>query len=847
MQTLPVPSASKPAAEPMLPPLNVPPLNKPAYQSADKSSTSNVDVRPRLTSANSANALLSKPSASTNSTNGRSKSGRLSPSRLARFVQSELALATADNASNSSTTNTDDKAKACSEASTNNENSNNTRIPRAIAALRAVGAAVDPVSCKPRSSSMYPEKANEAGDAEASTVLARVVEHSHDATEDVFESDYHSPSRTTSPQSVLAVLSAYTRAQTEPEIDYARRQARKLLQSSELTISEQGLLRSLLAADPNKVPSGNKGKKDEVTDFGPSTKPDSSSLSSFPVSAAGKRRATMSLTVPATSGSTSRDARGRPSTLGQSEPSISVRGSNAKTGQAHGRASNFSHGALQPWDDERSGDEEMAALARRAEMKKRKAGASQEDIEAMLRPPPPGPTAKALSRRQAEVIYGPHLTAYEMHEMTEYNVFYYCGQNARNKFVPFLDQPANNFGYDDDRGDYKAVSRDHLAYRYEVMDLLGRGSFGQVLRCKDHKTGHWVALKLIRNKRRLQEQALIEVDILGHLSEWDSEEKHNVLRMTESFSFRGHLCIATELLSINLYELIKANGFEGLSLRLVRRMTAQTLCALNLLQKHKVVHCDLKPENILLCHPTKSAIKVIDYGSSCFETQQVYTYIQSRFYRSPEVILGLPYHAAIDMWSLGCIVAELYTGYPLFPGENEQEQLARIMEVFGPPDKYLIDRSARRKFFFDPAGHPRPVKDSKKRARRPGSKTLAQLVRGRGTGKPLSSVSQQGQQRLNAGTGTGSSSVGANGAGKGATGLAAAQAQEDLFIDFISRCLLWDPERRIKPDQALRHPWILAGRKQNPVTTTTIASSSSPFMAPAGPAVLQREQEHGRA
>lgn len=61
----------------------------------------------------------------------------------------------------------------------------------------------------------------------------------------------------------------------------------------------------------------------------------------------------------------------------------------------------------------------------------------------------------------------------------------------------------------------------------------------------------------------------------------------------------------------------------------------------------------------------------------------VYTYIQSRFYRSPEVILGHPYNMAIDMWSLGCIMAELYTGYPLFPGENEVEQLACIMEVRG--------------------------------------------------------------------------------------------------------------------------------------------------------------------
>ena len=78
----------------------------------------------------------------------------------------------------------------------------------------------------------------------------------------------------------------------------------------------------------------------------------------------------------------------------------------------------------------------------------------------------------------------------------------------------------------------------------------------------------------------------------------------------------------------------------------------------------------------------------------------VYTYIQSRFYRSPEVILGMSYHMAIDMWSLGCIMAELYTGFPIFPGENEQEQLSCIMEILGVPDKEFINRSSRKRLFF---------------------------------------------------------------------------------------------------------------------------------------------------
>lgn len=79
----------------------------------------------------------------------------------------------------------------------------------------------------------------------------------------------------------------------------------------------------------------------------------------------------------------------------------------------------------------------------------------------------------------------------------------------------------------------------------------------------------------------------------------------------------------------------------------------------------------------------RSGIKVIDFGSSCFENQRIYTYIQSRFYRAPEVILGSKYGMPIDMWSFGCILAELYTGYPLLPGEDEGDQLALMMELFG--------------------------------------------------------------------------------------------------------------------------------------------------------------------
>ncbi|KAJ6611802.1 hypothetical protein B0H10DRAFT_2055222 [Mycena sp. CBHHK59/15] len=426
-------------------------------------------------------------------------------------------------------------------------------------------------------------------------------------------------------------------------------------------------------------------------------------------------------------------------------------------------------------DEEVQGDEEMMHYIRRQQAKKMAAGATQEELDELLcfpEPLPPGtPSTPAAILKGSQAQF---LSEYERKEILDFPSVYCIGARSKKK-AAVLDNSTNNYGYDDDRGDYLVVNHDHLAYRYEIIDTLGKGSFGQVLHCRDHCTGDSVAIKIIRNKKRFHHQALVEIKILDNLRKWDAEEKHHVIKMTEHFYFRNHLCIAMELLSINLYELIKANGFVGFTTALIRRFTSQMLLSLSLMRHHRIVHCDLKPENVLLRHPAKSAIKVIDFGSSCLEHEKIYTYIQSRFYRSPEVILGMNYHMAIDMWSLGCILAELYTGFPIFPGENEQEQLSCIMEVLGIPDKEFVNRSSRKKLFFDPNGAPRAVINSKGRRRRPGTKTLAQVLR----------------------------------------------CNDEEFVDFISKCLVWDPERRIKPQAAMRHPFVAAGKRPKPTTSTT--------------------------
>ena len=115
-----------------------------------------------------------------------------------------------------------------------------------------------------------------------------------------------------------------------------------------------------------------------------------------------------------------------------------------------------------------------------------------------------------------------HLNIFERGEIVDYKDVYFCGTQEAKKHVGDLSAEVANFGYDDERGDYNIVPGDHLAYRYEMVDILGKGSFGQVARCIDHKTGGLVAIKIIRNKKRFHQQALVEVDILQKLRDWVS-------------------------------------------------------------------------------------------------------------------------------------------------------------------------------------------------------------------------------------------------------------------------------------------------------------------------------------
>uniref|UniRef100_A0AC34Q6I6 Dual-specificity kinase n=1 Tax=Panagrolaimus sp. JU765 TaxID=591449 RepID=A0AC34Q6I6_9BILA len=349
-------------------------------------------------------------------------------------------------------------------------------------------------------------------------------------------------------------------------------------------------------------------------------------------------------------------------------------------------------------------------------------------------------------------------------------------------------QPADidSANYDDENHDYIIRLGEMFNYRYKIEQTIGKGSFGQVAKAYDTVEEEYVAIKIIKNKKAFFDQAQIEIHLLEMMNSHSSESKNCVVKLKGHFTWRNHLCLVFELLSYNLYDLLRNTNFRGVSLHLTRKFGQQLSNTLHFLSRPElqIIHCDLKPENVLLCYPKRSAIKIIDFGSSCQYGNRIYQYIQSRFYRSPEILLGITYGMPIDMWSLGCILVEMHTGEPLFPGNSEFDQMMKIVEVLGMPSKYILDSAPKTRKFFekDEAGdyHCRRHREMKL-YKPPGSRSLNDII--------------------------GVSAGGPQGRRLGESG----HSFEDyvIFVDLITKMLQYDPHQRITPLNACRHPFLL--------------------------------------
>uniref|UniRef100_T1PER0 non-specific serine/threonine protein kinase n=1 Tax=Musca domestica TaxID=7370 RepID=T1PER0_MUSDO len=254
-------------------------------------------------------------------------------------------------------------------------------------------------------------------------------------------------------------------------------------------------------------------------------------------------------------------------------------------------------------------------------------------------------------------------------------------------------------------GDYQLVQHEvlySLSAEYEVLEFLGRGTFGQVVKCWKRGTSEIVAIKILKNHPSYARQGQIEVSILSRLSQENADE-FNFVRAFECFQHKNHTCLVFEMLEQNLYDFLKQNKFSPLPLKYIRPILEQVLTALLKLKQLGLIHADLKPENIMLVDPVRQPyrVKVIDFGSASHVSKTVCnTYLQSRYYRAPEIILGLPFCEAIDMWSLGCVVAELFLGWPLYPGSSEFDQIRYISQTQGLPTEHMLNSASKTSKFF---------------------------------------------------------------------------------------------------------------------------------------------------
>ncbi|MCQ2818105.1 MAG: DYRK family dual specificity protein kinase [archaeon] len=323
--------------------------------------------------------------------------------------------------------------------------------------------------------------------------------------------------------------------------------------------------------------------------------------------------------------------------------------------------------------------------------------------------------------------------------------------------------------------EFKILVNSIIAGRYQVISYLGNATFSKAIECLDIKEKKLVCLKIIENNKDYLDQSLDEIKVLRFINaNGNSDEKH-FLKLYDYFYYKEHLFIVTELLKENLYDFFeytkKHNLGSYFTIPKIQKITKQVLECLEYIHSLHLVHCDLKPENILIQSINETIVKVIDFGSASFTHDQLSEYIQSRSYRAPEVILGCKYDHKIDIWSLGCILAELYSGNVLFQSDSVQGLLARVIGIIGPIPDWMFEKGKTVKDLFT-------------------DELLLYME------APLDDKSKTNEKKMHVFVPKKSNlkkRVGSN---------------DKEFIDFIKYLLTIDPNLRPTATEALNHPWM---------------------------------------
>ncbi|OQR85598.1 dual specificity tyrosine-phosphorylation-regulated kinase [Achlya hypogyna] len=301
-----------------------------------------------------------------------------------------------------------------------------------------------------------------------------------------------------------------------------------------------------------------------------------------------------------------------------------------------------------------------------------------------------------------------------------------------------------------------------LGGQYSIHGLIGEAVFSQTYKATDTLTGQLVCLKVIKNNKEYFDQGIDEIRVLEFMRSMGDVDAHHVLRLLDYFYYKEHLILVTELLRDNLYEfsrLVRAQPDHStlgayFSAPRLKKIAVECLEALAFLHGLRLVHCDLKPENIVMKSFHKCEIKVIDFGSASFVSDELTFYVQSRSYRAPEVILGRRYDEKVDVWSLGCILAELYTGQVLFQNDSVVSLLGRMVSILGAFPTSMLRSAPEAAKYFDA--------DLALRTPPPAKTSLWHALK----------------------------------------------CADHLFIDFLQSLLQVDPALRVTAAAALNHPWL---------------------------------------
>ncbi|XP_039009981.1 serine/threonine-protein kinase ppk15-like isoform X2 [Hibiscus syriacus] len=360
----------------------------------------------------------------------------------------------------------------------------------------------------------------------------------------------------------------------------------------------------------------------------------------------------------------------------------------------------------------------------------------------------------------------PEATANEEGDAT-YELQMYSNEDEYEVFDLRIIHRKNRTGFEENK-DLPILLNSVIAGRYYVTEYLGSAAFSKVVQAHDLLMGIDVCLKIIKNDKDFFDQSLDEIKLLKLVNKHDPGDKCHILRLYDYFYHRELLFIVCELLRANLYEFQKFNQESGgeayFTLSRSQIIARQCLEALDYLHELGIIHCDLKPENILIKSYRRCEIKIIDLGSSCFRTDNLCLYVQSRSYRAPEVILGLPYDQKIDLWSLGCILTELCSGEVLFPNDAVVMILARMVGMLGPFDMEMLENGQETYKYFTKEYDLYHINEE--------TDQLEYII------TEESSLEQH------------------------------LQVSDVLFIDFVRHLLQMNPERRPTAREALQHRWL---------------------------------------